>query len=136
MTERFRNTDLWRDIRPLIFHETNWENAKADVDRGTALLKLLPGAAVLDIPCGPGRHALEFGRRGFRVTAVDLMPFFLERGSRRAQKEQLDIEFIQDDMRVFKRPSHSMLCAIFFHLSAISRIPRMTRTSSAIAIRI
>jgi SAM-dependent methyltransferase len=35
------------------------------------LLGLKRGAAILDLPCGNGRHALLLGRRGYRVTAVD-----------------------------------------------------------------
>jgi len=36
------------------------------------LLGLRPGAAVLDLGCGAGRHAFEAARRGARVVAADL----------------------------------------------------------------
>ncbi len=35
-------------------------------------LKLKPGMNLLDVPCGAGRHALEFSKRGVLVTAVDI----------------------------------------------------------------
>jgi ubiquinone/menaquinone biosynthesis C-methylase UbiE len=35
-------------------------------------LGLSPGIRVLDIPCGAGRHAREFARRGWPTTAIDL----------------------------------------------------------------
>ena len=73
-----------------------------------------PGAAGLDIPCGPGRHALEFARRGYRVTAVDLMPFFLEHGLRLAKEDNLAVEFLQGDMRTFVRPESFDLIWNFF----------------------
>src|SRR4051812_14695149 len=34
-------------------------------------------AALLDVPCGAGRQARALGRRGFRVTGIDLSPHML-----------------------------------------------------------
>jgi SAM-dependent methyltransferase len=42
-------------------------------------LSLKPGARVLDICCGAGRHAYEFARRGYRTTGVDLSRHLLQR---------------------------------------------------------
>src|SRR5450756_2054390 len=36
------------------------------------LCAVLPGAAVLDVGCGVGRHSIELARLGFRVTGVDM----------------------------------------------------------------
>ena len=58
---------------------------------------------VLDMPCGPGRHALEFARRGFQVTGVDLNPSFIAQAKERTEKEGLSVEFVQKDMREFRR---------------------------------
>jgi len=74
------------------------------VVKALALLKLEPGAAVLDLCCGPGRHSLELARRGFKVTGVDRTARFLEEARRRAEAEGLVIEFVQGDMRTFRRP--------------------------------
>lgn len=41
-------------------------------------LALRPGQRVLDVGCGPGRHAHAFARRGFDVVGVDLSPRFIE----------------------------------------------------------
>ncbi|MDH4121284.1 MAG: methyltransferase domain-containing protein [Deltaproteobacteria bacterium] len=41
-----------------------------DFDR----LELVPGMAVLDAGCGPGRHAMELLQRGCRPVALDLYP--------------------------------------------------------------
>jgi SAM-dependent methyltransferase len=40
-------------------------------------LALTPGQRVLDVGCGPGRHALALARRGFDVVGVDLSPDFV-----------------------------------------------------------
>lgn len=103
MTGWYKNTEFWRDLRPFLFHRLLWDRASSEVQQGLTLLELSRGADILDLPCGPGRHALEFARRGCRVTAVDLMPFYIEEGRRRAREKGLRVEFIQDDMRTFVR---------------------------------
>jgi SAM-dependent methyltransferase len=60
-------------------------------------------AAALDLCCGPGRHALPLARRGLRVTAVDRTPLFLERARERARAAGLTVEFVEGDMREFRR---------------------------------
>jgi SAM-dependent methyltransferase len=98
------NDDFWEMMAPFMFSENNWAAAPAEVDRVTALLDLLPGAAILDLGCGPGRHSLELARRGFCVTGVDRTALYLEQAQRRAEGEGLTVEFVQEDMRRFCRP--------------------------------
>ena len=40
-------------------------------------LHLSPGARILDVGCGPGRHAHALGRRGFEVVGVDISERFV-----------------------------------------------------------
>lgn len=42
------------------------------------VLGLKPGMRVLDVGCGPGRHALSLASRGIEVHGVDLSPDFIE----------------------------------------------------------
>jgi SAM-dependent methyltransferase len=49
-----------------------------EVDHLVAALDLLPGARVLDVGCGTGRHAHELGRRGIDVHGVDISARFDE----------------------------------------------------------
>lgn len=95
---------FWETAGPVLFTEGRWENAPAEVEAMLALLGLSPGAKVLDLCCGVGRHALELARRGFHVTGVDRTVAYLEEARGRASKEGLEIEFIQEDMRTFVRP--------------------------------
>jgi len=55
------------------------------------------------MPCGPGRYALEFAHRGFQVTGADLNPSFIAQAREFSQKEGLSIEFLQEEMRKFRR---------------------------------
>ena len=68
--------------------------------RKTGLESLTPSdIQVMDIACGAGRHALEFARRGFITTANDISPFLLECTRTQAEKENISIECIRQDMR-------------------------------------
>ncbi len=49
-----------------------------EVDFLLDALSLEPGDRVLDVGCGPGRHAHELGRRGVRVHGVDISDRFIE----------------------------------------------------------
>ena len=60
---------------------------------------------MLDLCCGPGRHSLEFARRGFRVTGVDRTAHYLTTARAAATREGLTVEFVQEDMRHFHRPA-------------------------------
>ena len=49
-----------------------------EVDALVARLGLQPPARILDVGCGPGRHANELGRRGYEVHGVDISETFLD----------------------------------------------------------
>jgi len=49
-----------------------------EVDFLVDALGLAAGMRVLDVGCGPGRHAHELGRRGFEVVGVDISARFVE----------------------------------------------------------
>ena len=67
------------------------------------------GVSVLDLCCGPGRHALEFARRGYPVCGVDITEPFLEAARDSAGAEGLDAEFVRADARTFSRPGNFSL---------------------------
>jgi SAM-dependent methyltransferase len=49
-----------------------------EVDHVVAVLGLQPGERVLDVGCGPGRHAHELARRGIAVHGVDISARFID----------------------------------------------------------
>lgn len=49
-----------------------------EVDHLVRVLALLPGMRVLDVGCGPGRHAHELARRGIEVHGVDISRRFVD----------------------------------------------------------
>ena len=66
----------------------------ADVDFLEKALEVNPGARLLDIPRGNGRHSIELARRGYRITGVDLSEEFLA-----AARAELDADWRLGDMR-------------------------------------
>jgi SAM-dependent methyltransferase len=69
------------------------------VDFMQASLGVSKGAAVLDVGCGLGQHALEFARRGCLVVALDLALPMITRAAEDAQQEGLRINFLHKDIR-------------------------------------
>jgi SAM-dependent methyltransferase len=102
MTSWHERDDFWETV-PL-FEQQRLEAAPQEVDALLPMLGLEPGAAVLDLCCGVGRHSLELARRGYRVTGVDRTAAYLHTARARAAAEALAVEWVQADMREFARP--------------------------------
>jgi len=62
-------------------------------------LGLVSGYNILDAGCGQGRHAIEFAKRGYEVTGFDFSEDLLKYAEKKAEESDLDISFIQGDLR-------------------------------------
>ena len=67
-----------------------------EVDVLMDVLALKPGDSLLDVGCGPGRHAHEFAARGIKVTGLDISKDFIELAN---QKPSENTFFICGDAR-------------------------------------
>lgn len=111
--EWFEDEALWRELYPYVFPVERVAAAPGQVTHVLALASV-GGGAVLDLCCGPGRHAVEFARRGFAVTGVDRSPFLLERARESAAAAAATVEWVLDDMREFERPAaFDLACNLF-----------------------
>ena len=54
------------------------KGTRQEVDHIIEALHLTPGMRVLDVGCGPGRHAYELAKRGFIVHGIDISHTFVE----------------------------------------------------------
>lgn len=99
----YKEKDFWQTVGPVLFRKGRWDMAPQEVEHVVSLSQIKKGAQVLDLCCGVGRHSIEFARRGFTVTGVDVTPHYLKEARRKAQKAKLSVEFIKDDMRRFQR---------------------------------
>jgi SAM-dependent methyltransferase len=98
----FADESIWKDLYPFQFPERAFAVADEQVEKILRLTGIGAGK-VLDLCCGPGRHAVALAKRGFAVTAVDRTSFLLEHARARAAQANLPIEFVLEDMRQFKR---------------------------------
>ena len=103
-TDWCTNDTLWVDIQEAIFPAEREAAAVEEVEQIAELVSLDPGSKVLDLCCGPGRHAVEFAKAGHAVTGVDLTEAYLARARERARAAGVDVELLRDDMRRFVRP--------------------------------
>lgn len=72
--EELFNDDYLRTVTPL-----NPTQIAAEADWIEHALGVEGGAAVLDVGCGVGRHAIALAQRGYDVTGVDLSPTMVQR---------------------------------------------------------
>jgi SAM-dependent methyltransferase len=63
------------------------------------LLELEPGARVLDVGCGPGRHAVPLAQAGMAVVGVDVSRRFLDIAADAARTAGVGAGFFQVDAR-------------------------------------
>lgn len=103
MPEWFEDGSFWATLYPVMFPPERFQLAGHQVDQIVALSGVGSGA-VLDLCCGPGRHSVEFARRGFVVTGVDRTPFLLAEAKAQAADPDFEIEWVEEDMRRFVRP--------------------------------
>jgi SAM-dependent methyltransferase len=110
-----------------------------------AELGLEPGMRVLDVGCGPGRHALELARSGIEVHGVDLSPDFVRLARRAAEAEALPATFQVADVRELDvdgaYDAAICLCQGGFGLlggdddaAVVGRIARAVRPGGAVAM--
>jgi SAM-dependent methyltransferase len=96
------------------YHDLYAHRDEADARRAVALIrgvvKLERGARILDLACGPGRHAAELTRTGGRVVGFDLSRAMLRRAHARN-----NAVLVRGDMRAlpFKNGSFDLAVNLF-----------------------
>ena len=112
-SEWYANEEFWEWSFSFMFPARRFEQAGEEVDQLVSLSEVRHGR-VLDLACGPGRHSVQFAKRGFDVTGVDRSSFLLDHARRNATSAGVDIEWIEQDMLSFVRPSSFDLALSIF----------------------
>lgn len=96
----YENEEFWKDS-PYNIDEI--KRAPKDIDKIESLADLESDMKVLDLCCGTGRHPIELAKRGYDVTGVDLTELYIEKARKKAEEQDLNVEFVRKDMRDFRR---------------------------------
>jgi len=72
---------------------------RAESDFIARALALAPGARLLDVPCGDGRHLIALAARGITGTGVDVGREQIAAARRVAAERSLPLDFVERDMR-------------------------------------
>ena len=91
----FFDDDYLRTFLPELPEERTAAEVNAVVER----LGLEPGARLLDLCCGQGRHAVPLAGLGYRVTGLDLSRRLLERAAGLAAAQGQRVGLVEGDMR-------------------------------------
>ncbi len=105
----------------LRIHELGWaageeqaRDLKAVLDR----FEVSEGGAILDVPCGIGRHATRLARMGYRVVGLDLSAAYVRRAQELADQEGVgprarfrvgDLRSLEAAIPVVERPFDAAL---------------------------
>jgi SAM-dependent methyltransferase len=90
------------------------EQTRREVDFICDQLALPENASVLDLCCGPGRHAIELARRGYRVTGQDLSQAYVDEARKEAGRAGVEVNWICADMREIPLEHKYNACYIWY----------------------
>ncbi len=103
MKSWYDQDSYWTTFESILFNQKRLADTPTQVDHIIKLLQIKTNIKILDLCCGIGRHSMEFARRGFQVTGVDRTKSYLDKAANQATAENLQIEFVNEDMRNFCR---------------------------------
>ena len=121
MKKWFEDTEFWEHFAPIMFDEVHWAEVPDVVDAIIRLCSynsygetsqkiwhepLTSKPKILDLCCGLGRISTALALTGFDVTGVDITESFLKTAKEDAKAENLNIEYIHADSRLFVRPEY------------------------------
>ena len=92
-----------RGVDPELFAE---RTAK-EIEFVTGTLALPDDAAMLDLCCGWGRHSIGLAQRGYKITGLDLSGYHIELARKAAAEAEVDVAWIEGDMRRIPAPEGS-----------------------------
>jgi len=120
-SEWYKDTEFWEYFAPVMFDEVHWAEVPEVADAVTRLSRFnlygetpektwrepqTSAPKILDLCCGVGRVSAELALMGYSVTGVDITESFLKTAIEDAKAANLNIEYILEDARKFKRSEY------------------------------
>jgi len=100
-------------------------NISDDTDiKNAAIEKLLKEQSaknILDMTCGTGSQVFYLTQHGYKVTGSDFSPELLKLARKKAKAQNLDIKFIDGDMRFLKVGSFDAVITMFNAIGHLSK---------------
>ncbi len=106
----------------------------------SALLKAwigrLPMGRALDLACGAGRNSLFLAGNGYQVTGIDLSAVGLQRAALAANRQGLDITWIQQDLDHAAVAGRFNVVCLFRYLNRplIRRLPQLLAAGGVLLV--
>lgn len=97
--ETFYEGDYTRYFLASRAHMVTPQRCDDEVDFAQRVLDLAPGDRVLDLCCGPGRHAVRLAQRGLQVVGLDLSAAHLKLAREAARDAAVSVAWVRADMR-------------------------------------
>lgn len=80
----------------ILYKDRDYAEGQTFIDTITHYLSLEPGAKVLDLACGKGRHSIYMNKLGYDVTGADLSQNSIDEAKK---SENETLHFLRHDMR-------------------------------------
>jgi SAM-dependent methyltransferase len=100
----FDNDRFWQIFYHTMFDPASFAQARRETPQLLALAGL-ENPRILDLACGPGRHAVPLAAMGLKVTGVDLSAYLLEKAQSLAEHSGVSVDWQQQDMREQHNPA-------------------------------
>ena len=93
-----REKSTWEEFfdahAPLYDQNEFTKNTVREVDFLLEELEVSPGASILDVGCGTGRHSIELAKRGYHSTGIDLSAQMLAKAAETANASGVHVEWV------------------------------------------
>jgi len=101
ITRRNEWEEFFDGHAPVYMDNSFTRNTVQEVDFILRELRLPLRSSILDIGCGTGRHAVEFAKRGYQITGVDISAGMLAEARKVARQAKVAVAWVQADMVKF-----------------------------------
>ena len=104
MPERTTWEEFFDAHAPIYEENVFTKNTLREVDFLLEKLSLEPGASILDVGCGTGRHSVELAKRGYTITGIDLSSAMLAKAAEAARAAGVRVDWVRSDATRFTLP--------------------------------